>query len=97
MCEDEHWIRTVTKLRDVETVSRAFLDELFDSDDYTPRGRFVCEDVVNGKVVWVAVDNTNGEALTEEFFMRAHALKWLNGKQTVNRWGEVLNEGQKEE
>ena len=24
-------------------------------------------------------------------------IKWLNGKQTVNRWGEVLNEGQKED
>lgn len=82
-------------MTDIVTVTRAFLDELFDSDDYTPRGRFICEDVVNGKIVWVAVDNENGDALTEEFFMRAHAVKWLNGKQTVNRFGEVLNEGRK--
>lgn len=82
-------------MNDIVTVSRAFLDELFDSDDYTPRGKFICEDVVNGKIVWVAVDNSNGEALTEEFFMRAHAIKWLNGKEIINRWGEVLNEGQK--
>lgn len=82
-------------MTDIVTVTRAFLDELFDSDDYTPRGRFICEDVVNGKIVWVAVDNVNGDALTEEFFMRAHAVKWLNGKQTVNRFGEVLNEGRK--
>lgn len=82
-------------MTDIVTVTRAFLDELFDSDDYTPRGRFICEDVVNGKIVWVAVDNENGDALTEEFFMRAHAVKWLNGKQTVNRFGEVLNEGKK--
>lgn len=84
-------------MTDIVTVTRAFLDELFDSDDYTPRGRFICEDVVNGKIVWVAVDNENGDALTEEFFMRAHAVKWLNGKQTVNRFGEVLNEGRKGE
>lgn len=82
-------------MQDIVTVTRAFLDELFDSDDYTPRGRFICEDVVNGKIVWVAVDNENGDALTEEFFMRAHAVKWLNGKQIVNRFGEVLNEGKK--
>lgn len=82
-------------MTDIVMVTRAFLDELFDSDDYTPRGRFICEDVVNGKIVWVAVDNVNGDALTEEFFMRAHAVKWLNGKQTVNRFGEVLNEGRK--
>lgn len=82
-------------MTDIVTVTRAFLDELFDSDDYTPRGRFICEDVVNGKIVWVAVNNENGDALTEEFFMRAHAVKWLNGKQTVNRFGEVLNEGRK--
>lgn len=84
-------------MTDIVTVTRAFLDELFDSDDYTPRGRFICEDVVNGKIVWVAVDNENGDALTEEFFMRAHAVKWLNGKQTINRFGEVLNEGRKGE
>lgn len=84
-------------MTDIVVVTRAFLDELFDSDDYTPRGRFICEDVVNGKIVWVAVDNENGDALTEEFFMRAHAVKWLNGKQTVNRFGEVLNEGRKGE
>ena len=82
-------------MSDIVQVTRAFLDELFDSDDYTPRGRFICEDVVNGKIVWVAVDNSNGEALTEEFFMQAHAVKWLNGKQIVNRFGEVLNEGKK--
>lgn len=84
-------------MTDIVAVTRAFLDELFDSDDYTPRGRFICEDVVNGKIVWVAVNNENGDALTEEFFMRAHAVKWLNGKQTVNRFGEVLNEGRKGE
>lgn len=84
-------------MTDIVQVTRAFLDELFDSDDYTPRGRFICEDVVNGKIVWVAVNNENGDALTEEFFMRAHAVKWLNGKQTVNRFGEVLNEGRKGE
>lgn len=82
-------------MSDIVTVTRAFLDALFDSDDYTPRGRFICEDVVKGKIVWVAVDNENGEALTEEFFMRAHAVKWLNGKEIVNRFGEVLNEGKK--
>lgn len=82
-------------MTDIVQVTRAFLDELFDSDDYMPRGRFICEDVVNGKIVWVAVNNENGDALTEEFFMRAHAVKWLNGKQTVNRFGEVLNEGRK--
>lgn len=82
-------------MSDIVTVTRAFLDALFDSDDYTPRGRFLCEDVVKGKIVWVAVDNENGEALTEEFFSRTHAVKWLNGKEIVNRFGEVLNEGKK--
>lgn len=83
-------------MTDIVMVSRAFLDELFDSEDYTPRGRFLCEDIVGNKIVWVAVDNERGEALTEEFFKKPHAVDYLNGYECVNRFGEVLNEGKKQ-
>ena len=79
---------------DVEIVSRAFLDAMFDSletEDYEPRGMFLCEDEVDGRAVWVAVDNRNGDALTEEFNFKYAAMKWLRGQPTLNRWGELLN------
>ena len=75
----------------IEEVTRAFLDALFDSDDYEPRGLFLCEDEVDGRVVYVAVDNSQGEALTEEFVFKYAARQWLKGKPAINRWGELLN------
>ena len=40
---------------------------------YRPRGLFLCRE---GKW-WIAVDNTTGEAWTEEFLWKWHALCWL--------------------
>lgn len=75
----------------IKEVDRAFLDALFDSDGYEPRGAFLCADEVEGKLVYVAVDNRNGCAFTEEFNIKMYARRWLNGKTSINRWGEILN------
>lgn len=32
---------------------------------------------------WVAVDNTTGDAWTEEFFRKRQAIRWLRGKFEV--------------
>ncbi len=78
--------------RDIEVVSRAFLDELFDSegDKYEPAGRFLCRDEAAGRMIYVAVDNTTGEAFTEEFATRNMATRWLHGKAATNIHGERL-------
>ena len=78
---------------DIQEVTREFLDALFDSPDYEPRGAFLCEDEVDGRLVYVAVDNRNGEALTEEFMTKYAARKYLHGNPAINRWGELLNGG----
>lgn len=72
-------------------VTRPFLNKLFDSPDYEPRGMFVCEDEIDGQDVWTAVDNRNGEALPEEFVTKYAATMWLRGKKIRNQYGELLN------
>lgn len=80
--------------KDIKFVAREFLDALFNctGKKYTPFGKFVCRDEVNGKVVWVAVDNTHGDAFTEEFAKRKLAVMWLNGYPVTNIQGDPLNE-----
>ena len=76
---------------DVKAVGRPFLDKLFDSPDYEPRGMFLCEETIDGQDIWTAVDNRNGDALTEEFMSKYAANMWLRGKKIRNRYGELLN------
>ena len=76
---------------DIKPVDRPFLDKLFDSPDYEPRGMFLCEETIDGQDVWTAVDNRNGEALPEEFLTKYAAKMWLRGKKIRNRYGELLN------
>ena len=80
--------------KDIKFVAREFLDVLFNSPGkkYTPFGKFVCKDEVNGKVVLVAVDNSHGDAYTEEFTKRKNAVMWLHGYPVQNIQGEPLNE-----
>ncbi len=77
----------------IQIVSREFLDALFDCEGskYRPIGKFLCRDVVNGKTVWVAVDNSSGEAFTEEFAYRRNAAKYLHGYPVENIQGDPLN------
>ena len=42
----------------------------------TPLGLFLTKE---GRK-WVAVDNTIGDAWTEEFFRKRQAVRWLRGK-----------------
>ena len=46
---------------------------------YAPRGLFLAKE---GRT-WVAVDNTTGDAWTEDFARKHQALRWLRGKFEV--------------
>lgn len=48
-------------------------------DCRTPLGLFLTKE---GRT-WVAVDNTTGDAWTEEFSRKRHAVRWLRGKFEV--------------
>lgn len=81
--------------KDIEFVSRGFLNRILDSpgEKYEPFGKFICLDVDEdgGGVSWTAVDNSTGEAITEEFTKRGSATRWLHGYPARNRFGELLN------
>ena len=48
-------------------------------DFRTPLGLFLTKE---GRK-WVAVDNTTGDAWTEDFDRKRHAIRWLRGKFEV--------------
>ena len=79
--------------KEIKYVAREFLDALFNcrGDKYRPFGKYICRDELNGKVIWTAVDNSRGEAITEEFAKRKFAVMWLNGQSVTNIYGEKLN------
>lgn len=54
------------------------LDEIIESR--TPNGHFLAKE---GRK-WVAVDNSTGDAWTEEFSSKRQAIRWLRGKFEVN-------------
>ena len=76
-----------------ESVDRAFLKALFDSPGakYEPYGKYICGEDINGCTIWTAVDNSTGDAWTEELGSRMMAVRWLHGYRVRNIYGEVLN------
>lgn len=74
----------------IESASKEFIEKLLDSDPYEPRGKFIMLDEVDGKSVWVAVDNHSGDAFTEEFYNANDAMDYLSGNRVMNRFGEVV-------
>jgi hypothetical protein len=73
--------------QDYKMLTREELDEILDSpgDTYEPRGLFVCWDQVDGQDVWTAVNNINGDAVTDEFIDRRSAVRWLHGYPVLDR------------
>lgn len=67
--------------QDYKFISREKLDEMLDSpgEKYEPRGLFICLDKVDGEWVYTAVNNRNGDALTDEFINKRSAVRWLHG------------------
>ena len=47
---------------------------------YIPRGRFLAR----AGQRWVAVDNSSGEAWTEDFQQKQQAIRWLNGEFEIS-------------
>ena len=61
----------------IQRVSSAFLRWVI--EHRTPYGLFLTKESHK----WVAVDNTTGDALTEEFSRKRQAIRWLRGKFEV--------------
>jgi len=61
----------------IKHVSPGFLGKVI--DDRTPSGHFLTKE---GRK-WVAVDNSIGDAWTEEFSRKRQAIRWLRGKFEV--------------
>ncbi len=61
----------------IKRVSPDFLGKVI--DDRTPCGHFLTKE---GRK-WVVVDNSTGDAWTEEFPCKRQAIRWLRGKFEV--------------
>ncbi len=74
----------------IKVISRESANKILDStgEKYTPLGRYLVPDEVNREIIWTAIDNSTGEAWTEEFTSRMSASRWLNGHTAVDRFGK---------
>ena len=65
----------------ISLVTNAFVSQLLSSAEagghYEPRGRYMAKD----KEKWIGIDNTTGDAWTEEFSDAAACLAWLRGEE----------------
>lgn len=55
---------------------------------YEPIGKYIYHDEEAG--IWTAIDNSDGEAWTEDFGCLNVAVRWLHGYRAKNIYGEVL-------
>ena len=76
-------------MTDIKRLDRPDLNRFLETHE--PRGKYICEDDVSGTIIWTAVDNSTGDAWTEEFGSRMMAMRWLHGYRVRNIYGEVLN------
>jgi len=69
--------------QDYKVISRRKMDEMLDEPgvgvEYRPLGMFVCVEEVDGERVYTAMDNRDGQALTEDFITKRAAVRWLHG------------------
>lgn len=69
--------------QDYKFISREALDEMLNAPGvgvgYRPLGMFLCIDEIDGEWVYTAVDNRDGQALTEDFVTKRSAVRWLHG------------------
>ena len=56
---------------------------------YEPIGKFIVQDVD----CFIAVENSTGEAFTEEFASKRSAIMWLHGYATLNRFKMISKAG----
>jgi hypothetical protein len=83
---------------DYKIISREYANRILDSpgEKYEPYGKFLVEEMIDGEAVWTAIDNSDGEAFTEEFKTRHAAVRWLHGYTVTDRFGE-MHEGNHEQ
>ncbi len=64
---------------EIQIVDIIVLDSVIET--YQPKGLYLAYD---GKR-WIAVDNSTGDAWTEDFRCKFRAIQWLKGKFEVSR------------
>ena len=61
--------------------------------ELVPRGRFLAQE----GSIWIAVDNSSGEAWVESFQQKRQALRWLRGEfdadGKASRWTRISGDG----
>ena len=62
--------------------AKKLLQSVEETGHYTPLGLFWHKSEVNGKPCYTSIDNSNGEAYTEDFDRLDNCLAWLNGIDT---------------
>lgn len=76
----------------IQIITRKYANSILASTGkiYQPLGKYLVADEVEGRLIWTAIDNSSGEAWTEEFFTKTAATRWLHGYASRNRFGEML-------
>lgn len=64
----------------IQLVCSEFLKQVIELR--TPRGYFLAKEAHK----WIGVDNATGDAWTEEFHWKYHALRWLHGKSETKNF-----------
>ena len=80
--------------KNIRFINKKEAQQLLDGDsdgNYRPLGKFIFVDIVNDEPVFVAIDNSTGEAFTEEFRTRYSATLYLHGRPCTNIYDEKLN------
>ncbi len=78
---------------DIQLITREYANKILDSTGkkYKPLGLFLISDEEDGETIWTAIDNSTGDAWTEEFDTRNRAVRWLHGHPTTDRFGNKLS------
>ena len=76
-------------MTDYKSVNRKSIDRIIKYRK--PIGKYICDEEAGLATIWTAVDNSTGDAWTEEFGSRTMAVRWLHGYRVRNIYGEVVN------
>ena len=76
------------KVYPIKELAKNFIGQV--SETRKPHGQFYSDSKSGG--VYVAVDNTTGDAWTEEFSSKNACKKWLKGYTVKDAHGYLLND-----
>ncbi len=62
-------------MSDIKKITKEEASQIIETR--TPLGLFYLQDTLNNQPVWVGIDNTAGDAWTEDFKSKAACTRWL--------------------